>query len=124
MTKFVNDQLDALLAQLKDAYAKGDEAAARKIGQAFLDAIPSSPWGDAQEDRPIQEPEERGSHVISVREVDERCAVWEEIKRHLPPEMIDTEEKCNRVAWRIGFLLGVGGETIGAKLLRWLWRLP
>jgi hypothetical protein len=37
--------------------------------------------------------------------------------------MIDTEEKCNRVAWRIGFLCGVGGETIGAKLLRWLWRL-
>ena len=31
---------------------------------------------------------------------------WATIKTYLPPQMIDTDEKERKVAWRIGFLLG------------------
>ena len=35
---------------------------------------------------------------------------WRTIKTHLPPAMIDTPEKEEKTAWRIGFLLGYGAE--------------
>ena len=61
--------------------------------------------------------------IVSIREEVE-SPLWEEIKRHLPAEMLRDEKTMRKNAWRIGFLLGYGGERIGANLLRWLWRLP
>ena len=50
--------------------------------------------------------------------------MWDGIKAHLPESMYADPETERKNAWRIGFLLGYGGEHLGAKLLRWLWRLP
>jgi len=43
---------------------------------------------------------------------------WRTIKRHLPPAMIDTPEKEEKVAWRIGFLLGYSAEKAAMAAIR------
>ncbi len=43
---------------------------------------------------------------------------WKTIKKSLPPAMIDTPEKEEKVAWRIGFLLGYGAEKAAAAAIR------
>ena len=50
---------------------------------------------------------------------------WRTIKKSLPPAMIDTPEKEEKVAWRIGFLLGYGarkGSGSGNTRIRIGWR--
>ena len=67
--------------------------------------------------------EARGqSCIVSVTE-DVEVPLWEAIKAHLPEGMI-TPENVDGHAWRIGFLVGLCGETVVAKALRWLWKLP
>ena len=43
---------------------------------------------------------------------------WATIKTYLPPAMIDTPEKEESVAWRIGFLLGYGAERAAMAAIR------
>jgi hypothetical protein len=43
---------------------------------------------------------------------------WKSIKRQPPPAMIDTPEKEEKVARRIGFLLGCGAEKAAAAAIR------
>ncbi len=57
--------------------------------------------------------------IISVQEYDE-VPMWEAIKRNLPQSLQDDP----KTPWRIGFLLGVGGESIVWRAMRWLWKLP
>ena len=40
---------------------------------------------------------------------------WDSIKAHLPEDMYCDPETERKNAWRIGFLLGYGGERLGAN---------
>ncbi len=71
----------------------------------------------------------QGYGLRGIREVEETREewgqrMWDSIKAHLPESLYFDPETEERNAYRIGFLIGYGGERLIGKLLRWLWRLP
>ncbi len=129
---------DALLLKMRKALLDGDLTLAQAMGFAdkLADAaknagLPEDQWYRYKahlsefllmcQVEKEQQQHDANPRITLLNEEDipwQEREPWRTIKTHLPPAMIDTEEKERKVAWRIGFLLGYGAEKAAAAAIR------
>lgn len=107
-----------------------DEAPEERLERMAKDCR-EDPGNEEKLDRFVKEGIAQG-HVATVTSVIERdetqeeleSRLWSQLAPYFPANFSDQTPEGWWRRFNVGFLIGYGGGRLGAKLLRWLWRLP